>query len=82
MTFHIHKFEAGSLAANQRASQNSALGKAKPCSEIEGLLTNKMPLTQRQHQKHSANVETNDHKANLPEQINHCGERPSAHVIC
>ena len=27
-----------------------------------------------------ANVETIDHKTNLPEQINHCNERPSAHV--
>ena len=49
-------------------------------SNLKGLLTNKMPFVQRQHQKHVENVETNDDKASLPEQINHCDKRPSTHA--
>ena len=50
-------------------------------SNLKGLLTNKMPFAERQYQKHVADVDTNNHKANLSEQINHCGKRPSTRAL-
>jgi len=39
-----------------------------------------MHLVQRQPEKLVVNVETSVHKASLPEKINYCAERPSAHA--
>ena len=65
-----------------RASQNSPLGTANPCSAIGRVVSQHDAhcSEMRQLQRHASGVETSVQKASLPEQIDHCGKRPSTHV--
>jgi len=79
MASYIHKFEVGSLAANQilnKGHHKTPLWvKQTHAQQLVGLLANIKHLTLRQHQRYDVNVETNVLKASLPEQIKHCGNK-------
>ena len=84
MTFHMHMFAAGSLVTSQILNigyhETPLWAKQTHAQQLEGLLANMTRLTLRQHQRHAAGVETSVQKASLPEQIDHCDERPSTRI--